>query len=46
MFADLPDLKADTHITPQPLDGVSPRAKPEEPAAGSAAPPKPAPQPA
>jgi len=46
MFADIPDLKADTHITPQPLDGVSPKPKPEEPAAGPSTAPKPSPQPA
>ena len=35
MFADLPDARADTHITPQPLDGTAPRRQPEEPQAGS-----------
>jgi len=46
MFADIPDARADTHITPVPLDGTAPRRKPEEPAAGPAPAPKPSPQPA
>jgi cell division protease FtsH len=46
MFADIPDPRADTHITPVPLDGVAPRRKPDEPAAGPAPAPKPSPQPA
>jgi cell division protease FtsH len=46
MFADIPDPRADTHITPAPLDGAAPRRKPDEPAAGPAPAPKPSPQPA
>jgi cell division protease FtsH len=45
MFADLPDPRKDTHMTPQPLDGpMTPR-----PAADKSTPttaPKPSPQPA
>src|SRR6188508_269097 len=47
MFADIPDPRKDTHITPVPLDGSilrSPRA--EEPPSAPATSPKPAPQPA
>jgi cell division protease FtsH len=43
MFADLPDPKKDTHITPAPLAG--PMARPETPPPPAAA-PKPSPQPA
>ena len=47
MFADLPDPRKDTHITPVPLDGpMVRRAVPEEPSAGPAQAPKPSPQPA
>jgi cell division protease FtsH len=47
LFADLPDPRADTHITPVPLDGPIVRRAPVEPAASPApAPPKSAPQPA
>lgn len=46
MFADLPDPRKDTHMTPTPLDGSSPRRAPDEPAAGPTTAPKPAPQPA
>src|SRR6187401_541414 len=45
MFADIPDPRKDTHITPVPLDGSilrSPRA--EEPPSAPATSPKPAPQ--
>jgi cell division protease FtsH len=47
MFADIPDPRKDTHMTPQPLDGQLPLRKPDEgppPVTGQA--PKPAPQPA
>jgi hypothetical protein len=43
MFADLPDPRKDTHITPQPLAG--PMARPEGTPAPTTA-PKPSPQPA
>jgi cell division protease FtsH len=43
MFADLPDPRKDTHITPVPLSG--PIARPESPPPPSTA-PKPSPQPA
>jgi cell division protease FtsH len=46
MFADLPDARADTHITPIPLDGAPARREPDEPATGPAPAPKPSPQPA
>ena len=46
MFADIPDARADTHMTPQPLDGPMPRREPDEPQAGPATAPKPSPQPA
>ncbi len=46
MFADLPDAKKDTHVTPVPLDGPIARRVAEEPTTGPAAPPKAAPQPA
>ena len=48
MFADLPDPRKDTHITPVPLDGpMARRAVPEEPSTGPApAAPKASPQPA
>ena len=46
MFADLPDPRKDTHVTPVPLDGPIVRRAPEEPVAGPAAAPKPSPQPA
>ncbi|MEO6349713.1 MAG: ATP-dependent zinc metalloprotease FtsH [Candidatus Limnocylindrales bacterium] len=46
MFADIPDPRADTHITPVPLDGTTPRRNPENPAAAPAKAPKPSPQPA
>ena len=45
MFADLPDPRKDTHITPQPLDGPMVR-RPAEEKAGPAPAPKPAAQPA
>ena len=31
MFADIPDPRKDTHITPTPLDGPIVRRTPEEP---------------
>ena len=40
MFADLPDPRADTHITPVPLDGPIVRRAPAEPAAGPAPAPR------
>jgi cell division protease FtsH len=46
MFADLPDPRKDTHMTPVPLDGTMPRRAPGEPASGPTTAPKPAPQPA
>jgi cell division protease FtsH len=47
MFADIPDPRKETHITPVPLDGpMARRAEPQEPSAGSAPAPKPSPQPA
>jgi len=46
MFADIPDPRADTHITPVPLDGPIVRRPPEEPTSGPATAPKPSPQPA
>jgi len=48
MFADIPDPRKETHITPVPLDGpMARRAVPEEPSAGPApAAPKASPQPA
>ncbi len=45
MFADLPDPRKDTHMTPTPLDGSTPRRVVEEKAGPTAA-PKPAAQPA
>jgi cell division protease FtsH len=44
MFADLPDPRKDTHITPQPLDGPMPPRSTSEKAPTTA--PKPSPQPA
>ena len=35
MFADLPDPRKDTHMTPMPLDGSRPRRAPDEPATGT-----------
>ncbi len=49
MFADLPDPRKETHITPQPLDGTKPRRSAEDTPAAPAGPataPKPSPQPA
>jgi len=46
MFADLPDPRKDTHVTPVPLDGPIARRAPAEPATGPATAPKTAPQPA
>jgi cell division protease FtsH len=46
MFADIPDPRADTHITPQPLDGVAARRAADGPVSGPAKAPKPSPQPA
>ncbi len=46
MFADLPDPRKDTHITPVPLDGPMTAREPKEPVAGPAKAPKPSPQPA
>jgi cell division protease FtsH len=46
MFSDIPDPRADTHITPVPLDGPIVRRAPEEPSTGHAPAPKPSPQPA
>ncbi len=48
MFADIPDPRKDTHITPLPLDGpMQPRRKADEPPPPVAGPaPKAAPQPA
>ncbi len=46
MFADIPDARKDTHITPTPLDGPLLRRPPEEPSGGPASTPKPSPQPA
>ena len=31
MFADMPDPRKDTHMTPLPLDGPMPRREPDEP---------------
>jgi cell division protease FtsH len=45
MFADLPDPRKDTHMTPQPLDGSTPRRQVEEKVGPTTA-PKPAAQPA
>jgi cell division protease FtsH len=45
MFADLPDAKKDTHITPAPLAGPMNRPDPDAPSPPAAA-PKPSPQPA
>src|SRR5687768_12495667 len=47
MFADIPDPRKDTHMTPSPLDGSSPRRQADDtpPAAPTTA-PKPSPQPA
>ncbi|MDQ3937283.1 MAG: hypothetical protein M3253_01230, partial [Chloroflexota bacterium] len=44
MFADIPDPRKDTHITPIPLSGPLPRR--EEEAPGPSPAPKPSPQPA
>jgi cell division protease FtsH len=45
MFADIPDPRKDTHMTPQPLSGPLRRAEePQQPTPGVA--PKPSPQPA
>jgi cell division protease FtsH len=46
MFADLPDPRADTHVTPVPLDGPIVRRAPAEPTGAPATAPKPSPQPA
>jgi hypothetical protein len=45
MFADIPDPRKDTHMTPQPLSGPLRRTEePQQPTPGVA--PKPSPQPA
>jgi cell division protease FtsH len=46
MFADVPDPRKDTHITPVPLDGPILRKPAEEPPAPPSTAPKPSPQPA
>src|SRR3954447_24633683 len=46
LFADLPDPRRDTHVTPVPLDGPIVRRAPNEPATGPSGAPNPAPQPA
>jgi cell division protease FtsH len=46
MFADIPDPRQDTHITPQPLDGSILVRPTEEPPAPPATAPKTSPQPA
>ncbi|HUR16745.1 MAG TPA: ATP-dependent zinc metalloprotease FtsH [Candidatus Limnocylindrales bacterium] len=48
MFADIPDPRNDTHMTPTPLDGSRPRRAPaeEEPSPPPTAAPNPSPQPA
>jgi cell division protease FtsH len=46
MFADIPDPRKDTHITPQPLDGPLPKRPTDEKATGPTTAPKPSPQPA
>jgi cell division protease FtsH len=46
MFADIPDPRKDTHITPQPLDGPMARRSADEKATGPTTAPKPSPQPA
>ena len=47
MFSDIPDPRKDAHITPQPLDGSTPRRAAGEPAAaGPTKAAKPSPQPA
>ena len=47
MFADIPDPRKDTHMTPVPLDGSTLGGRPaEEPPAAPSTSPKPAPQPA
>jgi cell division protease FtsH len=48
MFADIPDPRKDTHVTPVPLDGSTLGRRTEEPppAAGPTTAPKPSPQPA
>jgi cell division protease FtsH len=45
MFADLPDPRKDTHMTPTPLDGSTPRRAADEKVAPTPT-PKPSPQPA
>jgi cell division protease FtsH len=44
MFADIPDPRKDTHVTPVPLSG--PMIRPEEEPPGTSPAPKPSPQPA
>jgi cell division protease FtsH len=46
LFADLPDPRHDTHVTPVPLDGPIVRRAPNEPATGPGSAPNAAPQPA
>jgi cell division protease FtsH len=46
MFADIPDPRKDTHMTPQPLDGELKRRRADEPPPVTGQAPKPAPQPA
>jgi cell division protease FtsH len=46
LFADIPDPRKDTHVTPVPLDGPIVRRTREEPSSGPATAPKPSPQPA
>ncbi|MEA2676388.1 MAG: cell division protease FtsH [Chloroflexota bacterium] len=46
MFADLPDPRKGTHMTPTPLDGSTPRRSTEEKPAAPTTAPKPSPQPA
>jgi cell division protease FtsH len=46
MFADIPDPRKDTHMTPVPLDGSAPRRQVEEVPPAPATAPKPSPQPA
>ena len=46
MFADIPDPRKDTHITPVPLAGPIRRNTEETPAPAPGVAPKPSPQPA
>ncbi len=46
MFADIPDPRKDTHVTPVPLDGSMLGGRPADPPAQPSTPPKAAPQPA